>query len=416
VSDEPQDGITISRRALLGLGAAAPLAACVRSAARAGAPLDDWMRVRADFELEPGVINLDNGWSCPPPRAVQESYDRQMHAIARLPAHRLSTMRHEVTEPVVRPAVAALFGVPADHIALVRNATEAIGTVLLGFPLAAGDEIVACEEDYWHMLSMLWTRIEREQVVPRPVEIPIPAPSPQAIVDAYAKQITDKTKLVLVTHASNRTGQIMPVAEIAKVAHAHGAEVAVDGAQTFALLEYQVPELDGDYFACSLHKWLMAPQASGALWMRPEHTAKIPPRFGGHSKRPMERYEMFGQVAEAAFAVVPEAIAYHRRIGPGRKQARMRELVAHLRAGLRTIPSIKFYTVDEPWASCGLLTFELPGRDPEAIQKQLWDQHRVLVQAQVQLPNIRGVRLSPAIYTSVDELDRAIDAIRRVAA
>jgi selenocysteine lyase/cysteine desulfurase len=402
----------ISRRAVLGLGAAAPLAACVRAVAKT-APLDDWARVRADFELEPGVINLDNGWSCSPPRVVQETHDRAMHAIARLPAHQLLTMREEITKPKVKPAVAELLGVPADQIALVRNTTEAIGTVLLGFPLAAGDEVVGSDEDYWHMLGMLWTRVMRDKAVPVKVEVPIPAPSPQAIVDAYAKAITDKAKLVLVTHASNRTGQIMPVAEIAKLAHARGAEVVVDGAQTLALLEYRVPELGGDYYACSMHKWLMAPQTSGALWMRPEHVEKIPARFGGPPK--MESYETFGQVAEAAFTVVPEAIEYHRRIGAGRKQARMRELVGHLRDGLRAIAGIKFYTVAEEWASCGLLTFELPGKDPEAMQKQLWEQHRVLVQAQVMAPRIRGVRLSPAIYTTVDELDRAIDAIRKVA-
>jgi selenocysteine lyase/cysteine desulfurase len=396
------------------VGAVAPLAACVRAAAKPQARLDDWARVRQDFELEPGVINLDNGWSCSPPRAVQESYDRQMHAIARLPAHQLATMRKEVTDPVVRPAVAALLGVPADEIALVRNTTEAIGTVLLGFPLAAGDEIAASDEDYWAMLSMLGQRLDRDQAVGLHVEVPIPAPSTDAIVAAYARLITAKTKLVLVTHASNRTGQIMPVAGIAKVAHAHGAEVVIDGAQTLALLDYKVPELGGDYYATSLHKWLMAPQVSGALWMRPEHAAKIPPRFGAYSKQPMDRYEEFGQVAEAAFTVVPEAIEYHHKLGPARKTARMRELVAHLREGLRTIAGIKFYTVAEDWASCGLLTFEVPGKDPVAIQKQLWDQHRVLVQAQVQEPRIRGVRLSPAIYTLPDELDRAIDAIRKV--
>ncbi len=405
----------ISRRGLLGLGVAAPLAACVRSAVRAAPAIDDWTRVRGEFDLEPGVINLDNGWACTPPRAVMASYDRQMHAITRLPAHQLWTMRKEITEPKVRPAVAELLGVPAGELALVRNTTEAIGTVLLGFPLAAGDAIVAANEDYWHMLMMLGGRLEREHVEGQYVELPVPAPSPQAIVDAYAKAITDKTRLVLVTHVSNRTGQIMPVAELAKLAHAHGAELVVDGAQSIGVLDFKVPELGADYFACSHHKWLMAPPTSGALWMRPEHVAKIPPRFGGRADHPMETYEEVGEVPEAALTVVPEAIAYHHQLGAARKLARLRELVKHLRDGLRTIPGIKFYTVDEEWASCALLAFELPGRDPKVLQQQLWDHHRVLVQAQSNGPNIHGVRLSPAIYTTTDELDRGIDAIRAVA-
>jgi len=408
----------VDRRTVLGFGAALPLAACARRAARAALPADEWARVRADFDLEPGVINLDNGWTCTPPRAVYEVFVEHTRAINRLPARRLATMGADLLAPKIHPQLAHLLGVPAKELAMVRNTTEAIGTVLLGYPFAPGDEIVCCTQDYYAMLDMIATR-RAQGVAVRRIDLPIPAPSPDAIADAYAKAITPKTRLVLVTHISNRTGQIMPVARIAELAHEAGAEVVVDAAQSFAILEHRVPDLGADYYCTSLHKWLASPVASGALWMKAEHFAKIPPRFGGPRppEFPMAAYMDFGTVNIAEFVAAGAAIDYHLQIGAARKEARVRELVGHLRTGLAKISGIKFYTVGQPWASCAMLVFELPGKKPHDIQRALWERHKVLVQAQDpgDVRAIRGVRLSPAIYNTVDELDRAIDAIRAVA-
>lgn len=408
----------LTRRALLGFAAAAPLVACTRDEriAHATASDDQWARVRDAFELEPGVIDLDNGWSCPTPREVMAAYDRQMHQLVRLPAHEFPRMAHEVTATQVVPALAALLGVPAAEVAITRNTTEGIGTILLGYPFQPGDEVVASTADYGPMLDMLGARIARGEVVGRRVELPVPAPSAQAIVDAYAQQITSKTKLVLITHASSRTGQLAPIAEIAKLAHAHGAEVAVDGAQTFGLLGFTLPELDCDYFATSTHKWLMAPPTGGVLWMRPEHVAKIPARFGGgDAAHPMARYSQFGEAPQPAFTAILDALAFRDRIGAAQIEARMRELAGYLRTALRALPGVRFHTVDDAWASCGIVAFDLPGRDPIELQRTLWERDRVLTQAQApaDAPTLRGLRVTPAIYTSTDELDRAVAAIRR---
>src|SRR5215207_4652808 len=171
----------LSRRALLGIGAAAPLAACVRAVAKGGSTPDEWAHVRAQFELEPGVINLDNGWTCTPPRAVQEVRDKYVRAIDRLPAHQLNKIYREILVPKVKPQLAAMMGVPADQVALVRNATEGLASVLLGFPFAPGDELVCSVQDYWHMLEMIES-LETRGVIVRRVELPIPAPSADVIV------------------------------------------------------------------------------------------------------------------------------------------------------------------------------------------------------------------------------------------
>jgi selenocysteine lyase/cysteine desulfurase len=399
------------------MGAAAPLAACVR-AAKSGPAQDEWTRIRAQFDLEPGVINLDNGWTCTAPRAVYDVYEQHARMINRCPAHQLSEMARTKVAPTVKPALAKKLGVPVEQLAFARNTTEAIGAVLLGYPFAAGDELVCGNLDYYHMLDMVDARAASGVTVKR-ADVPTPAPSEQAIVDAYANVITPKTKLVLVTQVSNRSGQIMPVAKIAELAHRVGAEVVCDGAQAFAFLPDTIPELGADYYCTSLHKWLMSPVASGLLWMKPEHTTKIPARFGKRfpDSPPMGPYEDVGTVCSAQFVAIGAALAFHDQIGPPRITARIRELVAYLRKQLSTIRGIKFYTVDEAWASAGLLTFELPGHAPHELQQRLWDDHKVLTQWQMPetAPTIRGIRVSPAVYTTFDEIDRAVDAIRRVA-
>jgi isopenicillin-N epimerase len=409
----------LSRRALLGLGAAAPLAACVRDAAKSGATPDEWTQVRGLFDLEPGVINLDNGWTCTSPREVYDVFEQHARTINRFPAHQLAVMARSKVEPTVKPALARRLGVPVEQLAFARNTTEAIGTVLLGYPFAPGDELVCGNLDYYHMLDMVEAR-EAGGVTVKRVDVPTPAPTMQAIVDAYAKAITPKTKLVLVTHVSNRSGQVLPVAAISELAHRVGAEVVCDAAQSFAILPDTIPELGVDYYCTSLHKWLMSPVASGVWWMKPEHRKKIPSRFGGKlfpGMPPMLPYEDVGTVCTAQFVAIGAALAFHERLGTPRIAARIRELVAYLRKQLATIPGVSFYTVDEPWASAGLLTFALPDTDPKDLQYQLWTEHKVLTQWQAPetAQNIRGIRVSPAVYTTFDEIDRAVDALRRVA-
>jgi isopenicillin-N epimerase len=408
----------LSRRMVLGLGSALPLLfACNRPRAYTS---DPWMELRSEaFDLPEGIVNLDNGWSATPPRVVREAYHRLLREVEALPAKRLAEQYQRVTKPIVRPEVADLLGVPDGQVALLRNATEGLGTVLLGYPLVAGDEVVASAQDYWHMLDMLDERATREGIVLRPALLPIPAPSEDAIVQAYAAAMSNRTRMVLVTHVSNRTGQVFPVRRIAELAHQRGAVVVVDAAQTLGLLEHQVLDLDCDFYAASLHKWLMAPLGTGVLWMRPEHVARVRPRFGGtFGVTTMDKFEAVGTVAEPAFVAIREALAFHRELGPARKEARIRELARGLRDRLRSIRGAKFYTIEDTWASCALLTIEIEGRDPVEITKALWEQHQVLAQAQAPkgMPAIRGIRFSPSIHTTGAELDRAADALADVLA
>ncbi|HEX8385633.1 MAG TPA: aminotransferase class V-fold PLP-dependent enzyme [Rubricoccaceae bacterium] len=375
-----------------------------------------WAEVRLAFDLDPDVVNLDHGWTNPAPRAAVDALVQGAHRLEALPAERLLSFWEETTTTAVRQALAEAMGVPGDEVALVRNATEALDTVLLGLPLRAGDEVVCSAHDYYAMLDALEQRRARDGVVLRVVRPPVPAPSLDALAGLYEEAIGPKTRLVLLTHPSNLTGQMLPVRRIAEAAHRVGAEVVVDGAQSLGLSEGPVASLGCDYYGASAHKWLGAPVGMGVLWMRPEHAAKVWPLVPSPSwTTGMARFEWIGTGPEYVGPSVLPALALHRTLGADRKAARLRYLTTYWRTRVAAaIPGALFYTADDEAMSCGLCTVELPGRDPEAVQQHLRTHGGLLVQAMgrsERAPEIRGVRVSPNVYTTPAELDRLVAAL-----
>ncbi|HEX2188044.1 MAG TPA: aminotransferase class V-fold PLP-dependent enzyme [Longimicrobiaceae bacterium] len=390
-------------------------------AARLAQDEEFWAGVRRAFALDPDVVNLDHGWTNPAPREAVDALVRGARDLQALPADRLARLWPEVTDTTVRGALAEAMGVAPGEIALVRNATEALDTVLLGVPLRAGDEVVCSAHDYYAMLDALEQRRSRDGVVLRMLRPPVPAPSLDALAEMYEAAIGPRTRLVLLTHPSNLTGQLLPVRRIAAAAHAVGAEVVVDGAQSLGLLEDPVRSLDCDYYGASAHKWLGVPVGTGVLWMRPAHVERVwplvpsPPGTGG-----MGRFEWIGTAPEYVAPAALPALAVHRSLGPARKAARLRYLTSHWRGRLAAaVPRARFYSLPADEMSCGLCTVEVPGLDAMALQKRLLARDRILVQAMAgnaRTPEIRGVRVSPNVFTTPAELDRLVRALAAAAA
>lgn len=380
-----------------------------------------WAGVRRAYELQPDVLNLDHGWTNPTPREAVDELVRGARVLEALPAEQLPKMWEEVATTTVRQALADAMDVPPAEIAMVRNATEALDTVLLGIPLRAGDEIVCSAHDYYAMLDALEQRRARDGVVLRMIRPPVPAPSLDALAEMYETAMGPRTRLVLLTHPSNLTGQLLPVRRIAAAAHRVGAEVVVDGAQSLGLLEEPVSALDCDYYGASAHKWLGTPVGMGVLWMRPGHVSKVWPLVPpAPHVTGMGRFEWIGTAPAYVEPAALPALALHRTLGAGRKAARLRYLSSHLRTRIAAaLPNARFYTGDDPSLGLGLTVIELPGMDPQEIQKRLRQRDRILVQAMAgnaRAPEIRGVRVSPNVYTTPAELDRFVAALARVAA
>lgn len=376
-----------------------------------------WARVRALYDLQPDVVNLDHGWTNPAPRAAVEELVRNARALEALPAEQLPQQWETVTSTKVRAGLAGAMGVPAGEIALVRNATEALDTVLLGFPLARGDEVVCSIHDYYATLDALEQRRARDGVVLRKIEPPVPAPSMDALERLYAEAINDRTRLVLLTHPSNLTGQYLPARKIADRAHAAGAAVVVDGAQSLGILEDPVRSLDCDFYGASAHKWLGAPVGLGVLWMKPERVTEvwplIPPMPG---EKGMARFEWIGTAPEYLNPAAIPALALHSSLGPQRKAARLHYLATYLRERVqRKFPDARFYA--RPDMSRNLTAIEFPGMDPQKIQTTLRAKYGILVQGMGSIrsaPSLNAVRISPNVYTSPAELDRFVAALSKL--
>jgi len=389
-----------------------------------GQPEDEafWGVVRDAFDLPEGITNLDNAAYGPPPRVVMDDLIRYARDVEALPSPRNGALYRETTKKVVIPRVAALLGAAADEVAIVRNATEALDTVLLGCPLRRGDEIVCSAHDFWAMLNALDQRRAREGVVLRMVHPPLPAKSLDELAQLYEAAITPRTRLVLVTHASNMTGRLYPVRRLAAATHKVGAEVVVDGAQTLALLPFAVADLDCDYFGASLHKWLLAPIGSGVLWMRRSLVEKVWPLVPAPADvSGIGRFMSSGTYPEPIAAAAAAALDFHEGLGGARKAERLRYLTRYWRRKLEALPGVRFYTSSEPDASCGLAVFEIAGLESEKLANHLFEKHRIVVRAERQsgrrAPEIKGVRVAANVYTSLTELDRFAavieEAVRR---
>ncbi|HUO82980.1 MAG TPA: aminotransferase class V-fold PLP-dependent enzyme [Gammaproteobacteria bacterium] len=413
----------------LGSLAVAPALALVRrldamEAAGSGAQPDAvaadetfWAQVRDAYDLHADVVNFDHGWTNPTSRRALEVLIREARQLEALPAEELGRLFFGSPGSAVRPALASVMGVSPAEIALVRNATEALNTILLGLPLKAGDEIVCSAHDYFAMLDALEQRAARDGVVLRMIRPPVPAPSLDALAASYESAIGPRTRLVLLTHPSNRTGQLLPVRRIAAAAHRAGAEVVVDGAQSLGVHEDPIPALDCDYYGASAHKWLGTPVGLGVLWMRPAHVSKIwplvPPPTG---EAGMRRFEWVGTAPAYLEPAALPALELDRSLGAARKAARLRYLSGRIRERIRAlVPGARFYTTDDPSMSTGITTLDVPGVDTDVLQKKLRDRHRVLTQSMAgstRAPEIGGLRITPNVYTTLSEIDRLVAALK----
>ena len=233
-----------------------------------------WRQVRAAFACSPTLINLNNGGVSPAPRAAMEALDHYNRMCNEAPSYYMWRILDQDREPL-RMNLAALAGVPHDELAICRNATEALNTIIFGLPLKNGDEVVVSTYDYPNMQNAWRQRALRDGVKLVYADPVLPSEDEAAMAEAFISRFTASTKLVHITHIVNWNGQILPVRRIADAAHARGIEVLVDAAHSFALLDYSIPDLGADYWGTSLHKFLCAPFGNGLMWVKKEKIGRL---------------------------------------------------------------------------------------------------------------------------------------------
>lgn len=375
-----------------------------------------WRLVQQSFSVSRSVINLNNAGVCACPKVVTDAVLELTMEQERVPPHTAFTTLPPRLE-TVRVALAQLLGCDAEEIAIVRNATEALDVVLLGVPLKPGDEVLTTTHDYWAMLDALEQRRLKDGITVKKVRVPSPPRSMDELVAMIERGITARTRLILVCHQVNLTGQMFPIKEICEVARASNIEVVVDAAQSFGQIDFKLGDLGCEYFGTSLHKWLMAPKGTGLLYVRRDKVADtwplLPPPKEHYDD--IRKFEALGTIPAIPLAI-GEAIAFHNSIGGKRKEERFRYLTRYWVDHLAAFPNVSFHTVFEPEMSCAIATVNIDGIDPQLLTEHLWAKHRILVaNPSKRADNVRGVRVSPSLHTTLEELDVFCEVMEGIA-
>ena len=376
-----------------------------------------WREVRQAFTLDPALINLNNGNSSPSPQTVHDAFKRGLDETNRLPVHYRTLIEQRVDN--VRREVATEFGCDPAELAFTRNATEALHIAQSGIELRAGDEVVTTDQDYPRMLWFWEQRARRDGIVVKRIQFPVPSTSGD-LVARFEAAITPRTRVFHFCHITNTTGQLFPVREQSRLARARRIVTIVDGAQAVGHFPFQLRDLECDLYGTSLHKWLMAPHGTGFLYVRREMIERVWPLFGSldSMRGDVRKFEEIGTSPAAARAAIAEAVTFHRAVGPERKAERLRYLTMRWINGLRSRPQVRILSSLQRNETWGLATFAINGMAAPAVVSRLQDKHGIIVSAAVSqgLPgpvlDYSGIRVTPSVYTSVEEIDRFVAAVR----
>src|SRR5437763_3142748 len=376
---------------------------------------DYWAIIQNAFSVTRGIINLNNGGVSPSPRIVTEALVRYIWQQEDATAYTM----WQILEPqceTIRTGLAELFGCDREEIAITRNASESLETLLLGLDLKSGDEVLTTTQDYGRMLTTIRQREQREGIKLNLIKIPIPPKNIDEITAAFQRAMTPRTRLIQIAHQVNITGQITPVKAVCEMAGAHGVETIVDGAHSFAQFDFKQKDLDCDYFGTSLHKWLYAPKGTGMLYVKRDKIEKMWPLMAAESKQASDirKFEEIGTHPAAPKLAIGEALLFHNGIGGKRKEARLRYLSRYWMNRLKGVPKIRFNTSFEPNQSCAIANVHIDGTNPEAVTKYLFEKQHIFTVPIVH-EEFQGIRITPNLYTTFSELDRFCQEMEKIA-
>ena len=377
---------------------------------------DYWSIIQQAYTVSPAIINLNNGGVSPSPRIVQEAVERYNKLSNEGPSYYMWRILDQGREPL-REKLANLAGCDKEEIAVDRNATEALNTIIFGLDLKPGDEVIGTKQDYPNMINAWKQRATREGIVYKQISFNFPIENDEEIVAVYEKAITPKTKIIHVTHVINWVGQIMPVKKICAMAHSHGLEVVCDGAHSFGLLDFTIPDLGCDYFGTSLHKFLSAPIGSGMLYIKKEKIEKIWPLVCNDKPRSTDirKFETIGTRSFPIEQGIGEAINFQTAIGSKRKEERIRYLKNYWAEKVMNIPKVKINTSMQSKYSCAICGVSIEGMTPGELDAALFNNYKIHTVGIV-WENIRCVRITPHVYTRLPDLDKLVRAIGEIAA
>jgi isopenicillin-N epimerase len=379
-----------------------------------------WREIQEAFTLDRTLSNLNNGNSCPAPRVVHEACKRYMDMANMLPVEYNGMLGRNIQ--TVKRRLAAEFGCDVEELALTRNASESLQIAQDGLDLKAGDEVITTDQDYPRMLTTWDQRARRDKIKVTRIQFPVPT-TQDDLYQRFERAITPQTKVLHFCHITNLTGQLFPVQRLSRLARQRGITTIVDGAHALAHFPFKLRDLECDYYGVSLHKWLLAPIGNGLLYVRKEDIPNgwplqaVPER----QMNTISKFEQIGTHPQAIRAAVGEALAFHQAIGAERKAARLRYLTLRWANAIKSHPKVKMLSSLEPGQTWGLAMVGIEGVDARALAQHMRDKYRIVINAVVggappnQVFDYTGLRVTPNVYTTLEEIDTFAEGMLDVA-
>ena len=376
---------------------------------------DYWMNIRHAFTVDRNMINLNNGGVSPSPKVVSDTEKRYLDVENMSPSYYMWRILDPGIE-TVRRRLARTFGCDPEEIAITRNASEALEIVQLGMDMKPGDEVITTNQDYPRMITTWQQRERRDGIKLKQITFPVPPPSLDYLAKRIEENITLKTKVIHICQITNRTGQIFPVKKIVQMARARGIEVVVDGAHAFGHFPFKHEDLDCDYYGTSLHKWILAPIGTGMLYVRKSKIPAIWPMMGADEslKADIRKFEQIGTHPASQRNAITEALNFHESIGAERKAERFRYLRRRWSNRLRELPGVSILNSEDPEQSCGIGFVAVKGFDAVQLSGYLWNKYRIFVTAIDTPGEYNGLRVTPNVYTTLEEIDTFTEAMEKV--
>lgn len=374
-----------------------------------------WARIQQAYTTSPNIINLNNGGVSPQPKVVQDAVIRYYQYANEAPSYYMWRILDQGREPV-RDKLAELAGCSPDEIAINRNTTEAINTVIFGMNLKKGDEVILTKYDYPNMINAWRQREKRDGIKLIWLDLDLPNENDDVIVKQFTDAVTPRTRVFHITHMINWTGQIMPAKKLCTEARKRGIDSVVDGAHTFAHLDFKISDLGCDYFGTSLHKWLCAPFGTGMLYIRKEKIKDIWPLLASPEDQEtnIRKFENIGTRSFATEQAIGGALNFHNAIGQERKGARLEYLKQYWAKEVIQHKNIIPYTSLKPEFSRALCNFGVVGMTAGEVHNRLFNEYKIHT-SPVQWEKVNGPRITPHVYTTKYDLDRLTEAMLKIA-
>jgi selenocysteine lyase/cysteine desulfurase len=371
-----------------------------------------WVSMRNQYQLKTDYINLENGYYNLMPEPILNEYLKQLKMMNQEASYYKRTKMAD-DKVMVRET---LVGCDKEELIITRNTTEAIDTVICGIDWKAGDEVIFAEQDYGAMIDMFKQQAKRYGIINKVVSVPNHPKNDEELIELYQQQITAKTRLIMISHMINITGQILPVRKICDMAHSKGVKVLVDGAHAIAHFQFKISDLNCDYYASSLHKWLSVPLGAGMLYVQKNNIEELWPLYGesGYPQNDIRKLNHTGTHPMHTELTIPFAIEFYNKIGRARKEERLRFLTQYWTNKLSNNKKVIINTPNSPERSCGIANVGIEGMKPALMAETLLKKYQIWTVA-IDGAGVHGCRITPNVYTTTNELDRLVYAVNEMA-